>query len=158
MLTFFVIKGKDGVAASKNWKVEPSSSSVLGRMSAEKMDTQKVHVTLGTETTWGGGTGPPTEHAMLHATRGRKRAAPSVPEWSPTSALTGPDKAKLLTADGFRCIPGRMAVRDMDGFWTGCAPRAPARSPTESRRQSILGSMEVVTQGRGGGDVVLKTR
>ena len=57
-----------------------------------------------------------------HLERGKKLTAPSVPKWSPTSVLTGPDRALLLKSDGFRCIPGSMAVSERIVFQRRCSP------------------------------------
>ena len=90
--------GKDGVSASKNWKDEPSSSSVVERMYTEKkIDTQKVYrrqtsvPTMRISSGNWGWEAPPQKKAKKSPEK--KRTAPSVPEWSPTSVLTGPDQA-----------------------------------------------------------------
>ncbi len=62
----------------------------------KKIDTQKVYMkraNAGTCTACGGAWGWATFVVGGGGVEEGKRTAPSVPEWSPTSVLTGPDQA-----------------------------------------------------------------
>ena len=73
----------------------------------------------------------------------KKRTVPSVPKWSPTSVLTGPDQAQLLKSDGFRCIPSSMAVRISHGRTfrpgAGGGPRPEGRPMKNSAKRDANG-------------------
>ena len=101
--------GKGGVAASKNWKASSAFRVPLewNKYIPKKIDTQKVYGGCGMKVTCNF---PPTHHdgegvsdrnesrkgdreRERKRDKKEKRTAPSVPKWSPTSVLTGPDQA-----------------------------------------------------------------